>query len=120
MRTLFTSYLVANLVFEGLVAVSLAADALGYVLSAVPDSGVWSAAYSGAAIAIASTMFWVWPYRSNRAAVGIVLGILFTFHAAVSIALATQDGYATPTLIHGTMAALAVYLHLQRAKWCNQ
>jgi len=119
MKNLFTSYLVLNLLLEGVAAITLIGAALGLLSIAGLESGFWSMNYGFAAIAIASAIFWVWPHRSKHEAVGPVLGILFSFHAFVSISFAIDGAQVGPVVMHGAMAALAIYLYSRRATWCG-
>jgi len=119
MKNLFTGYLVLNLLLEGLAAITLIGGTLGLITIANLESGLWSMNYGFAAIAIASTIFWVWPHRSRREAVGPILGVLITFHALVSISFAIQGDQVSPIAVHGVMAALAIFLYSQRSKWCE-
>jgi len=118
MKNFFTGYLVLNLVLEGFAAITLVGAALGLFSIEQLESGIWSMNYGFAAIAIASAIFWVWPHRSRREAVGPVLGILLSFHALVFVSFAIQGNQVQPMVVHGVMAALAIYLFSQRAKWC--
>jgi len=120
MRNLFTGYLVLNLLLEGLAAITLIGGALGVISIADLESGMWSMNYGFAAIAIASAIFWVWPHRSRREAVGPILGILLSFHTLVSVSFAIQGNQAPPMVVHGVMAALAVFLYARRTTWCEQ
>jgi len=118
MKNLFSGYLVQNFLLEGLAAITLIGGALGLLSIAQLESGMWSMNYGFAAIAIASAVFWVWPHRSRREAVGPVLGVLLTFHALVSVSFAIQGNQLSPVVVHGVMAALAIFLYSQRTKWC--
>jgi len=120
MKNLFTSYLVLNLLLEGVAAITLIGAALGLLSIAGLESGFWSMNYGFAAIAIASAIFWVWPHRSRREAVEPVLGILFSFHALVSVSFAIDGNQVPPIVVHGAMAALAIYLYSHRAAWCSE
>lgn len=120
MKNLFSGYLVLNFLLEGLAAITLIGGTLGLLSIAQLESGMWSMNYGFAAIAIASAVFWIWPHRSRREAVGPVLGVLFTFHALVSISFAIQGNQVPPMVVHGVMAALAIFLYSQRTKWCAE
>ena len=65
MKTLFTTYLLLNLILEGIAAVTLVGAGLGLFTIAQLESGMWSMNYGFAAIAIASALFCVWPCRSR-------------------------------------------------------
>ena len=118
MKKLFTTYLVLNLFLEGVAAVTLIGAALGLFAIGQLESGTWSMNYGFAAIAIASAIFWVWPHRSKREAVGPVLGILFLFHALVSISFAMQGNQVPPAVVHGIMGLLGIFLYVRRSEWC--
>ena len=118
MKKLFVGFLVLNLLLEGLAAAFLIAGPQGILSDAQsPDGILWAANYGFAAIAIASAIFWIWPSRDNRQAVGAVLGILLTFHAMIFVSFATQGNQIPPMVIHGVMAALAIVLYSQRSKY---
>ena len=118
MKNLFTTYLVLNLILESFAAITLIGAALGLFAIAQLESGMWSMNYGFAAIAIASAIFWVWPHRSKREAVGPVLGILLAFHALVSVSFAIQGNQVPPTVVHGIMALLGIFLYTRRSAWC--
>lgn len=118
MKKLFSAYLVLNFVLELLAAITLIGGTLGLFSVAQLETGMWSMNYGFAAIAMASTVFWVWPHRSSHAAVGSVLGILLTFHALVSVSFAIQGDQVTPIVAHAIMAIVAIFFYSQRTKWC--
>ena len=118
MKKLFTTYLVLNLFLEGIAAVTLIGAAVGLFTIAQLESGTWSMNYGFAAIAIASAIFWVWPHRSKREAVGPVLGILLVFHAFVSVSFAVHGNQVPPVVVHGIMALLGIFLYARRSEWC--
>ena len=79
MKKLFVGFLVLNFLIEGLAAAFLIGGPQGILANAQsPDGILWTANYGFAAIAIASALFWSWPVRDSRKAVGAVLGILLT------------------------------------------
>ena len=119
MRNLFTTYLVVNLMLEGIAAVTLVGAGLGLFTIAQLESGMWSMNYGFAAIAIASALFWVWPHRSKREVVGPVLGILLAFHALVSVSFAIQGAQVQTMVVHGIMALLGIFLYARRSAWCQ-
>ncbi len=120
MRVLFIGFLVLNLLLEALGAVLLISGPQGILSELRPEEGMWNVNYGFAAIAIASALFWVWPNRDNRQAVGSVLGILLTFHTALFVSFAIQGNQTTPMIIHAVMAALSIFLYTQISKWCTQ
>ena len=118
MKNLFAVFLVLNLFLEGLAATTLIGDTLGVFSIAQLDGGIWAMNYGFAAAAIASAVFWVWPYRDSRRTVTPVLGILLMFHTLVFVSFSIQGNQVPPTIVHGAMAAFAVFLYIQRSKWC--
>ena len=118
MKNLFTGYLVINLLLEGIAAIALIGVTLGLFSIEQLETGMWAMVYGFAALAIATPVFWIWPYRTIRVAVGPVLGILLAFHALVAIAFALQGNQVPFVIVHGLMAALAIYLYSQRTTWC--
>lgn len=119
MKNLFTTYLVLNLLLEGIAAVTLVGAGLDLFAIDQFESGMWSMNYGFAAIAIASALFWVWPYRSRRDVVGPVLGILLTFHALICISFAIQGEQIPSIVVHGVMALLGAFLYARRSAWCH-
>ena len=109
-----------NFLLEGLLAITLIGGTLGILSIARLEAGPWAMNYGFAAAAIATAIFWVWPYRDNRQAVSPILGILLTFHAAVFVSFAMQANQVPPIVVHGVMAALAFILFTQRSKWCGE
>lgn len=119
MKNLFIAYLVVNLVLESIAAVTLVGAGLGFFVFPGFESGLWSMNYGFAAIAIASAVFWVWPYRSKSEAVAPVLGILLAFHALVSVSFAIQGQHVPSIVVHAVMAVLGIILYARRSAWCT-
>jgi len=119
MKNLFITYLVLNLMLEGIAAVTLVGAGLGLFTIAQLESGMWSMNYGFAAIAIASALFWVWPHRSKSEVVGPVLGILLAFHALISLSFSIQGDQIPSIIVHGVMALLGVFLFRRRSTWCE-
>jgi hypothetical protein len=120
MKNVFSGFLVLNFLLEGLAAITLIGGTLGIFSIAQLEAGPWAMNYGFGAAAMASAVFWVWPYRDSRRAISPVLGILFTFHAAVFVSFALQGNQMSPVVVHGVMAALAFFLYTQRSKWCGR
>ena len=80
---------------------------------------LWSWNYGFVALAVGSAVFWTWPHRDNFAAAGAVLGILFSFHLAITIALAIADELFVDVVLHGVFAMLCLYLFAHRQKCCQ-
>ena len=59
-----------------------------------------------------------WPHRDSCTAAGAVLGILFSFHLAIAVALALADELFVDVVLHGAFAVLCLYLFAQRLRWC--
>lgn len=76
--------------------------------------------YGFAALALASASLWVWPYRTNRAAVTAVLGVLMIFHVGLFTSLTLAGDQQAGMVIHAVLALLAVILFSLRSKWCDQ
>ena len=118
MKRMFVGFLVLNLLLEGLAGAFLIGGPQGILSDAQSPDGVsWAANYGFGAIAIASAIFWIWPSRDSRKAVGAILGILLTFHAMVFVSFAIQGDQIPPMVIHAVMAAIAIVLFSQRAKY---
>ena len=88
MKRFFIGVLVLNLLAEGLAAFFLITAPENLFAEGQLEGVIWARNYGFAALAIASTVFWVWPSRDNSKAVGTVLGILLTFHIGLSSSLA--------------------------------
>jgi hypothetical protein len=117
-KKIFVGFLVLNLLLEGLTAVFLIGGPQGIRSDAQSHDGIlWAANYGFGAIAIASAIFWVWPNRDSHQTVGAVLGILLTFHTLIFVSFAIQGDQIPPMLIHAVMAAIAIFLYLQRSKY---
>ena len=119
MKSLFTVFLFLNFLLEIVAGVALIGASLGLVSVAQLETGMWSLIYGFAALAIATAIFWVWPHRENRDAVGAVLGILFSFHELVLIAFVIEGSQMPPAIAHAAMAAYAMFLYMQRSRWCR-
>ena len=122
MRKLLIVVLIVNALFDGLLG-ALLAFSPG---SAVPDgnsAGIsFAVNYGFAALAIASIVLWTWSEKDNLNTMGVVLGILSTFHSGLTIATAmtmTAESGAIPTVVHGIMAVLCWILFFNRKKWCT-
>ncbi|MFT4614536.1 MAG: hypothetical protein ACI9NT_001681 [Bacteroidia bacterium] len=122
MRKLLIAVLILNAVFEGLVG-ALLVFSPG---SAVPDgssAGIsFAVNYGFAALTIASIILWTWSEKDNFKTMGVVLGILSTFHSGLTIATAmtmTAASGAIPTIVHGILAVLCWTLFFSRTKWCT-
>jgi hypothetical protein len=120
MKNIFAGFLVLNFLLEGLAAIALIGGTLGIISIAQLEVGPWAMTYGFGAAAIATAIFWVWPYRDSRQAVSPVLGILLAFHAAVCVSFAMQANQVPSMVVHGVMAALAFFLYAQRSKWCGE
>ena len=120
MKNLFTGFLFLNFLLEIVAGVVLIGATLGLFSVAQLETGMWSMIYGFAALAVATAIFWIWPHRDSRTAVGAVLGILFSFHALIFIAFVIVGNQVPPTIAHGVMAAYAMYLYMQRPKWCAE
>ena len=118
MKIFFITFLVLNLLFESIAAVFLLTGPDGVMAETMPVSGMWAMNYGFAVIAMASAIFWVWPHRTNLAAVSAVLGILATFHIALTISLTIPGNQIGPATLHGALAIMAVFAYLHRHKLC--
>ena len=117
MKWVFITALVLNLLVEGLAAFSLISLPDPAVAEGALSAVSWSRNYGFAALAIASTIFWIWPHRDNFKVVSVVLGMLMTFHIGVCLSLGMSGQWGV-TILHGVMAVLFVALFLLRTRWC--
>lgn len=120
MKIAFTTFLVLNLLTELLAATSLIGGPMGIAAAGHTPGGGWAMHYGFAVIAIASALFWLWPYRSNLSAVTAVLGILLTFHICLFISLSIAGDQQAGMIIHAVLAVFSVVLFSQRKKWCSE
>jgi len=122
MRILLIVVLAANALFEGLV---------GLLLIIAPESAVsdgseagisFATNYGFAALTIASISAWCWRDKDKLRTMGVVLGILATFHSGLTIAMVMNMSAATgavPAVAHGILALLFWFLWFNRGKWCS-
>jgi predicted Co/Zn/Cd cation transporter (cation efflux family) len=118
MKKLFIGALVLNLLIEGFAAFAMISDAGNMFPEGQAVAASWARIYGFAALAISSTVFWIWPNRDNIKAVGTVLGMLLTFHVAIFIALVTSSDQMAGTIIHAMMSVLFITLYFKRSKLC--
>ena len=118
MKILFTIFLVLHLLTELMAAGSLIGGPEG--IAAAGQGGQWSMHYGFAALALASASLWIWPYRSTRAAVTPVLGVLTIFHIGLFASLTLAGDQQAGMVIHAVLAVFAVVLFSLRSKWCDQ
>lgn len=118
MKIAFIVVLVFNLALETLASVSLIAGPGG--VSAAGSGNMWSMHYGFAALTIASIGLWVWPHRSNIAAVTPVLGILSTFHTGLSVSLFLAGDQNAGMIAHIILATSCIVLFTQRARICAE
>ena len=118
MKKFLTAVLVFNLLVEWFAAFSLITMAFGDVPDDMRQTFNWMRNYGFGALAIGSTVIWVWPHRDNSAVMGAILGMLIVFHFGVSFSLAMAgDGPLFP-VIHGLLGLACLFLFTQRSKWC--
>ncbi|MCX2982283.1 hypothetical protein EYC98_15580 [Halieaceae bacterium IMCC14734] len=122
MRILLIIVLIANALFEGLVGLLLVISPE----SAITDGSVagitFATNYGFAALTVASVIAWCWKDKDNLRTMGVVLGILSTFHSALTVATAinmSTTGEPLPTIVHGIMALMCWVLFFNRKKWCS-
>ena len=119
MKIFFIVVLVMNLLFEGAAGIALIMAPEGIGLEPMPVGGNWQLNYGFAALAVASAIIWIWPYRTNAAAVAAVMGMLSTFHVALTVSLALAGNQVGAMATHGLMAVLCIAALVLRAKWCE-
>lgn len=118
MKKVYSAVLIANFLIESVGALALFATPAFLVDAGNASAVLWSWNYGFVALAVGSTIFWVWPHRDSFAAAGAVLGILFSFHLAIAVALAIAGELFIDVVLHGTFAMLCLYLFAYRQKWC--
>lgn len=117
MKIAFTVLLILHFLTESLAAFALIGGPEG--LSAAGTGGQWSMHYGFAALALASASLWVWPFRTNLAAVTAVLGVLLVFHVGLCTSLAAAGDQMAGLVMHAVLAVLSIFLFTQRKKWCT-
>ena len=118
MKKFYTTILIANLVIESIGAGALFMAPWFLVDASNASALLWSWNYGFVALAVGGTVFWAWPHRDDFAASGVVLGVLFSFHLAISVALAIVNELFIDIVLHGVFAMLCLYLYTQRSRWC--
>ena len=118
MKKVYSAVLIANLLIEGVGASALFTAPEFLVDTGNSSAMLWAWNYGFVALAVGSAVFWTWPHRDSFAAAGAVLGILFSFHLAIAVALAIADELFVDVVLHGAFAVLCLYLFTQRSKWC--
>ena len=104
MKHVLAVALLLNLLLEALAAFTMISSGLG-AEGALPNGG-WSMHYGFAVIAIASASVWLWPRRSDLAALTPVVGILATFHVGVLISLLLAGDQAGGAAAHAVLSVL--------------
>ena len=118
MKTYFSIILVLNLLFEGIAAAVLIVAPESAL--AAGDSVTWARNYGFAALAVASTSLWLWPYRADLQAVTAVCGALIVFHIGLCGSLLIAGGPNLGAAVtHGAMGILFLVAFLQRNRWCG-
>ena len=117
MKKVYSAVLIANLLIECTGAFALIAAPEFLVDAGNASAVLWSWNYAFVALGVGSAVFWAWPHRDSFAAAGAVLGILFSFHLAIAVALAIADELFADVVLHGAFAVLCLYLFARRSKW---
>ena len=115
MNQVLAAALVLNFLAEALAAVALIGGPNG-VRGEASAAGRWSMHYGFAVIAIASAGAWLWPRRHELAALTPVLGILATFHIAVSTSLLIAGEQRAGSVVHAILALTFLVLFLFRKR----
>ena len=119
MKKLYSAVLIANLLIESVGAAALFAAPEFLVDAENASAMLWAWNYGFVALAVGSAVFWTWPHRDSFSAAGVVLGILFSFHLAIAVALAIADELFVDVVLHGVFAVLCTYLLFHRNRWCQ-
>ena len=119
MKKVYSAVLIANLLIESVGASALFAAPEFLVDTDNASAMLWAWNYAFVALAVGSAVFWTWPHRDSFTAAGAVLGILFSFHLAIAVALAIADELFVDVVLHGLFALLCLYLFTQRMRWCQ-
>ena len=118
MKIFFIVILAINLLFEAAAGIALIAGPTGLGAAEINTEGMWGMNYGFAALAMASAIIWLWPNRTNAAAVFSVMGMLASFHVLMTIALFLGQQMG-PSIAHGILGVCSIILLTQRAKWCE-
>ena len=118
MKKVYSAVLIANFLIESAGALALFAAPEFLVDAENPSAVLWSWNYGFVALAVGSAVFWTWPHRDSYTAAGAVLGILFSFHLAIAVALAIAVELFVDVILHGAFAVLCLYLFTHRLRWC--
>ena len=118
MKKAFTAFLVLNLLVEWMAAFTLVGGTIASQFPQGAEAATWPMLYGFAALAMGSTIFWVWPHREDYKVTSVVLGMLSLFHIGVATGLALTGTQPGSTYLHVFMAVYVVALYLKRASWC--
>jgi hypothetical protein len=111
MKILLNTVLILSALTELLAAATLIGGPAG--LSAAGSGEMWSMHF--AALAIASLSAWVWPRRSDLAALTVALSTLLVFHTGLTVSLAAAGDQPVGLVIHAVLATLCAILFIRRA-----
>ena len=118
MKKVYSAVLIANFLIESTGALALFAAPEFLVDAGNASAVLWAWNYGFVALGVGSAVFWTWPHRDSFTAAGAVLGILFSFHLAIAVALAIADKLFVDVVLHGAFAMLCLYLFAKRLRWC--
>ena len=114
MKILLIVTLALNLIVEGLASATLILGPDG--IAASGQGGQWSMHYGFAVLAIATAGIWIWPHRTNLAALTAVLGILTVFHVGLFVSLSIAGDQQAGMFIHAVLSVLCAILLVSRKK----
>lgn len=123
MKKLLIAVGIAHLLAEGLGGLMMVIAPASVLPGASSAALSFVVLYGFAAIAMASVVVWAWPQRNNAAVMGVVLGILATFHTGILLGLlmaAMAGGSLGVGIVHGMFAALFWLLYARRRQWCAE
>lgn len=121
MKKLLIAVFALHILLEGLVGILLIVAPYKLAPHADAASLAFVVNYGFAAVTMACVVLWGWSERDNFRTMGVVLGILATFHTGLAIAssmLLAEGGSPVVLLIHTTMAVLFWLLFVCRRQWC--
>lgn len=121
MKKLLIVVFIAHVLLEGLVGALLIVAPYKITPHADAASLAFVINYGFAALAMASVVFWGWAGRNNFRIMGVVLGILATFHTGLAVAsgmMLVEEGSPAVLVIHAVLAVLFWLLFARRRQWC--
>ncbi len=118
MKKLLLVSLVLHILLEGGVGILLAFSPTVFVPAPAPEVLSFLVNLGTAMIAVALVAVWLWPQRSNTAALTVGLGVIATYHTVQALAglmMLARTSDATAIILHGVLGLMFWFLWLRRS-----